>query len=639
MALRVLLTPVLVLTFVLALCTTWASAAVRSDRLLPETTKGYLSIVDVEQLHKKWDATQLGQLMNDETMKPFAEDLQRQLKNKFSQTGVKLMVTVDDLKGIADGELAIALIQPENDKKQHAMALLVEVGQHRAKAQTLLEKVSKNQIEKGAKKTSLKQGAVEITGFVLPKKKELPDGAQVFYFLHDGLLVAVDHAKTAQDLAARLSGDTKHSLHELASFTAVMKKLEEESGDLKPDVRWYVDPFGYAEVSRAAQGGRKKRGTDMLKVLANQGFKAIQAAGGHVNLMTGEHEALHRTFVYAPTVSDAAEGQRFKLAARMLDFPNKQNLKPLEWVPRDLATHWAFNWKIRESFGYLGSLVDEVAGEPGVFEEVLKSIALDRNGPQVDLKKELVAFAGERVTVMSDCRLPVTPKSERLLIAIEITNEAAVAKAINKIMSADPSAHKHEFEGREIWEIINDDAPVEVETVQIEGVEFVAAGNEEMADDEKDEEDKPMIPNSSVTIAHGHLLISTHIDYLKEILKPKDKPETLGDAADYKTVNGALDKLRKMNEDSFLTFTRTDEAYRATYELIRDGKMPESETILGKVLNKMLGPDEEGVLREQQIDGTKLPEFDVVRRFLGPAGAQVRSLPDGWLMTGCLLAK
>jgi len=104
-------------------------------------------------------------------------------------------------------------------------------------------------------------------------------------------------------------------------------------------------------------------------------------------------------------------------------------------------------------------------------------------------------------------------------------------------------------------------------------------------------------------------------------------------------VNGALEKLRKMNEDSFLTFTRTDEAYRATYELIRDGKMPESETILGKVLNKLLGPDEDGVLREQQIDGTKLPEFDVVRRFLGPAGANVRSLPDGWLMTGCLLAK
>ena len=67
--------------------------------------------------------------------------------------------------------------------------------------------------------------------------------------------------------------------------------------------------------------------------------------------------------------------------------------------------------------------------------------------------------------------------------------------------------------------------------------------------------------------------------------------------------------------------------------------MPESESMLGKLLNQVLGPDDEGVLRSQQIDGSQLPEFQTVRRYLGPAGAFVRTEEDGWFATGCLLDK
>ena len=72
------------------------------------------------------------------------------------------------------------------------------------------------------------------------------------------------------------------------------------------------------------------------------------------------------------------------------------------------------------------------------------------------------------------------------------------------------------------------------------------------------------------------------------------------------------------------SFSRTDEEYRPTYELIRQGKMPESESLLGKLLNRLLGPEDEDVLREQQIDGSQLPDFEAVRRYLGPAGLFLR---------------
>jgi len=70
--------------------------------------------------------------------------------------------------------------------------------------------------------------------------------------------------------------------------------------------------------------------------------------------------------------------------------------------------------------------------------------------------------------------------------------------------------------------------------------------------------------------------------------------------------------------------------------------MPESETMLGRLLNRMFTQDEdeyEGILREQKIDGQELPPFEMVRRYFGPAGTLVRSEDNGWFIVGATLSK
>jgi len=66
--------------------------------------------------------------------------------------------------------------------------------------------------------------------------------------------------------------------------------------------------------------------------------------------------------------------------------------------------------------------------------------------------------------------------------------------------------------------------------------------------------------------------------------------------------------------------------------------MPQSETMLGRLINAIFGA-EEGAARRQRIDGTKLPDYDAVRRYLGPAGMVVSSGPDGWFFKGFTLNK
>ncbi len=88
-----------------------------------------------------------------------------------------------------------------------------------------------------------------------------------------------------------------------------------------------------------------------------------------------------------------------------------------------------------------------------------------------------------------------------------------------------------------------------------------------------------------------------------------------------------------------LIFSRTDEEYRPTYELIRQGKMPQSETMLARLLNTIFATGEKGKFRKQKIDGSKMPDYDVVRRYLGAAGLVVSSEPEGWFVKGFVLKK
>ena len=110
-----------------------AETPAASETLLPPSTKGLLSITDVQELTDRWDRTQIGQLMQDPVMEPFAEDLRRQLEDRWSGFRDKLGLTLDDLKDVPGGEVALGVIQPGPDHS--AVAILVDVTGHREQAE------------------------------------------------------------------------------------------------------------------------------------------------------------------------------------------------------------------------------------------------------------------------------------------------------------------------------------------------------------------------------------------------------------------------------------------------------------------------------------------------------------------------
>jgi hypothetical protein len=87
------------------------------------------------------------------------------------------------------------------------------------------------------------------------------------------------------------------------------------------------------------------------------------------------------------------------------------------------------------------------------------------------------------------------------------------------------------------------------------------------------------------------------------------------------------------------TFSHSDQEYRATYELIQQGKMPESETVLGRLLNRWFNPQRSETVRKPEINGRKMPDYEFVRRSLAPSGNFGLTEENGWFFKGFMLSK
>jgi hypothetical protein len=626
---------------------TFAQQSSLGERLLPATTKGVVLITDVDVLAKHWDATELGKLMADPVMEPFAKDLRRQFQDRLSRLRERLGVKLDDLRGVPSGEMDIALIQPGPDKA--AVALLADVTGHLDKARELLVKVSNNLKAKGAKETVENFGGVPLIIYDLPETADYPAN-RIAYFFDEraGLLGAADDIDEAKRILTRKAGQATPggTLRDIVPFQKVMSRCQQHDRRVspriqQPQIRWYLDPMGYAECVRTLTPEKHRRkGRSVITVFRNQGFDAIQGIGGFIDFKVEGYELLHRTAVYAPGPYKNMVGMD------VLTFPNSRDHSLPAFIPNDVATCTTFQWNMLKAFDNIGPTFNELnadEGETGLWDDLIRDFKEDKYGPQIDLREELVKYLDDRIVVISDYVLPITTTSERLLFAVKVRNPQQVAAAMKKLLKDDPTIRGRKFEGLDIWETVEQEEmdlpePPDIELPNLTPEKKKPVGRKGRSFRGEDEEEQPLLPHASVTVCYGHLLIASHYDYLVDILKRSKKPDPLANCMDYRVVSAAMDRLGA-GEGFLRSFSRTDEEYRPTYELIRAGKMPEAETLFGRMLNSLFGPQKPGVIREQKVDGREMPPYQIVRRYLGPAGIFGRTESEGWFVVGFTLKK
>lgn len=611
--------PLLAVVSILLAIGAAAQAAPPSETLLPASTTGYVSIPSVKDLLDAWRQTQIGRLLDDPIMQPFAEDLRRQLKEKWSQSHARLGLSIEDLEKLAGGELALAVVRPKDDDRA-AVAVLADVKGKEQDAEAILAKLAANLEKQGAKRSEATHHGIKFTIYQSPPRRGQDEPLHAAYFIHEGLFVASDQVPLATDIAGRLTQPKKDTLASVPAYQAVMDRCKKGQPRIEPQVRWFIDPIGLAESFRSWQEHRRKGATDYVKIAKNQGFGAVRGAGGLANLSGGQYDLLHRTYVYAPPP--------YELAMRMMVFPNGGDFAPQPWAPRNLSSYMSFQCDIVNAFDHVDTLFDEIYGDTGVWQDTLDSI---KNDTQIDLRRDLIVHLGQRLSVITDYETPITPTSQRRLLAIEAKNPKALAEAIERSMRDDERAKKRKIGDSIVWEIL----PEEMDTPDLNIEDFEAAT--EPADSDDDAGGRQVdLTRSAVTVAHGYLLVSSHVALLEKVLENIGPGDQLTGDGDFQRVLAEFEQLGA-KETSAQGYARSDQQYRVTYELFRQGKMPEADTFLGHFLNFLLGEEKEGESRKPRLDGSKLPEYQRVQKFFGPAGSFATSEANGWYLVGFML--
>ena len=614
------------------------AARTPAEKLLPITTKGFLSVPDLAALDASFSTIGLGKIMDDPQFQPFVEDFRRQLNERFATTYGRLGFNLDDFRSVVAGEVAIGLVQPDDATQKYAVIAVAdvegkdeEVAQLKASIRTSMEK-------RKAERTVEQVAEIEVTKYEVPIKPGSKKTFQAFIFVHDDQLFATDHAKVLKPLIERLLGKQSPSLAEVKAYRVTIDRCEQEMATFgfEPQIGIFVDPIGYAEVVRDATANtRKRKRTDMTAALKAQGFDAIKGIGGLITLGTEDYEIFGSAYAYAPPIPKAGE-EKYKLAARMLAKSVSDPLDVPHWVPTGSSSVARVAWDLKGSFQYIGTMVDEVAGEEGFFEDLLDSLENDPNGPRINIEKDLVAHLGNQVIAFTDATLPVSPTCERMLLAIELTDAEAMEKSIEKALATDPDAAKKIFNGHAIWEIINNDE--ETPEIQIEGAGDFA--NLAYEDDFEDDSSalQALWTNAAITVLNGYLLVSSHTDLVMELVERAEDDPAMRDDADYQALVKALEGVGG-GSDCLRLFSRTAREFRSSYELLRLGKMPESEGLMGRLLNAALAPSDKNAVREQEIDGSKLPEFSVIQQHLGPLGVFCRPEDEGWYLAAIAVTR
>jgi hypothetical protein len=624
-------------SIILLLASVAMAAVPPSDTLLPRTTKGYLSIARPKEFDDRWNKTQIGQMFNDDVMKAFVDDFKKQMRDDFGAIEKKLGLTYDDLKGVTGGEMSLSLI--ERKGQDAALAITIDVTGHQKQGEEMIAAAANRFAKRNGRRSTANVDGTRFEIFSVPTGGR---AQQTIYFIKNDLLCGIDDRAEAERILRRTDGNAKDNLASVNAYQVTMEKCRRQAGKLEPEARWFVDPFGFIFADRTLHEPSKKD-QDLAKILYNNGFDAIQGAGGFLNqLVDGHIEILSRTAVYAPPVRGKENDPlRWNSSMQMMQMPNGPPVEPQSFAPRELAAYITLNINLMDAFDHVGPVFDALQDHEDAWKNTIAAWRDDPYGQQVDVRKEFIANMNNRVTVMSSYDIPITEESERSVFAIEAKDEAALAKTLDRWMAKEADVVKHQVGQYVIYEhVAKENSTSEPDVDAIPGFSQARDGSDEKSVNEKKRKER-VLPNSAVTVALGHLMMASDVQYLTEILQSFGRRERLASSADYQQMTEVMNRLVP-GERSGWIFGRSDEELRPTFDLIRQGKMPQSKSMLGKLLNKMLTTAEEekqGTPRRQRVNGANLPDFEMVRRYFGPHASVVKSEKDGWFITATLLNK
>jgi len=583
-----------------------AQAAAPPERVLPDSTVFLVKVADIKALRESFRQSQYGQLWNDPALIDFRDDIAGKLKETSNTLKKKIGVTLSELFDIPQGYLAIAAVSQDDPKLPVALAIIADAGNNGERMTDVLTRSTKQAEDAGSKVTteSFQGGTLHIIQAPPPKDKDKKEdegksetprpplvwtsGGSIFYIGSNVNLV--------KDLASHADGRSIGALANVDSFA----KTQSKTGAGDAQILWFLDITKVVKiVTKANAKGVEAQAQQIENLIQELGVNGLKSVGGTLALNAGNYNSLTKTFFLAPTPVQGL--------LKIFSLP-PVSLRPEAWVPASVASYQSLSWDLDNAYNAINDLVNKF--QPGMLNVLEQQLAGPEGGQPLSFQKDLFGPLGDRITMISDFKKPITEDSQRVLLGIALEDSKALQGTLTRVMElAGAAPKKRDFQGTTIYDF---DVPV------------------------------PNLPNNpnggnlqatikgpiSLAIAKETLFVTTDTTLLEQILRPGGVP--LAESPTYQTV--AKEIPQKV---SGMTFVRPDEQARLSYDMIKSGQFE-------KALRQGMAAGRGGQAPPELpkiINPDKLPDFSVFAKYLTLGGSYSIADEDGLLSTGFTLRK
>lgn len=603
--------------------TIFAADSVPAAKMLPESTQAFVSLPNTPNFIERWNKTQLGKLALDDQLMKFWNTQREELQSRFSDAGWQLNLQVEDLQDLSAGQTSIGWIG-RTGEKAYSMALIIDLGERTSAGEKFLKRVEDQLKERKATVKNWKHGDVNVVQYSVPSPSNPARLLESNYAISKGQLIATDDSSTMNELLDAQAGDKKDSLYNSSVYKDALSKVQ---GNGTIAAEYFVRPLGIAKLLRVIGAKAPKGNPDLLKILEDQGFGALQFVAGNIELSEEGFDVFHNGFVKLQKPA--------KEAVKILDFPNVPAIAPPVWLSKESASVLGFSWSLKDAFNRFESLVDAYVGE-GTFQGMLEGIRDEPNGPQIDIVKEVLPLLGTEMFIVTEIKKPITPDSKRSLVLVKLNDNAGKMKGIlDRYGKAESNGTPLDYEGYRIWSFKNEEEELKVDFGT--GGNKVDFGNES----EEDESDKPLLDHWAIGLVEGFFVFSSDAELIKETIEriKVTKNSAFAEETDVKRAKAVIDSISGGNPHSVMQIDRADRSFEMQYELFREGKLNASKSILAAILDRLLDPKHQNRGQEQKLKGDTLPPFQQISSYFQPSGSIISTEEDGWAIQSFVLGK
>lgn len=552
-----------------------SSERVSSERRLPKNVVAYVSLRDIADFQSQWSKTLFGQMVNDDAVADFRSDVLKHFTAASEQVESKLGIGLSDLLAIPHGEIAAAGVVLPGGKLSGV--LFLDFGDRQEAVQKLIDKAAES-LDENKKRT---EEDVDDTKIIAYSAEEGEGGkksqAAAAYFMKDSFVVIGTHVATLKDVLTRWDGKHDRTLADNETYRYVLDKCRDENSDTRPQLVWFVDPVTLVQSVVASQpelAGPMAMAMGLIPVVGLDKFKGL---GGTLDMVRGEFDTVSRTLI---VLDRANQG-----IVNLFQFDSGA-LAPPKWLASDWSGYTAINWNASKAYTAIEVLVDMFQG-PGTLANLLQNLAENPSAGGIHAKKDVLdQLTGMLHFAQDDGASGGKSAAAGFLFGIQIKSAATARATLAKIAGMPGiKINEREFQGETLYE---------VETAR--------------GDDDDDADGNPAKIGFAVT--EGHVMIATDVRLLERVLRGVGDRETLADSAAYKHI------ARKFPAKSCsIGYNRQDTQLKAAIDALKSGQM-----------NALTGGAE-------VFDFSKLPDFELLKKYMPPTGSFMEQDPRGLKIT------